>query len=332
LCRLSCLPNAGCPLATPFACYGRKVLCTTTEAACRAGSSFNAATLAASQRRLLQSTPLAGEEACVDCQNAIPALRQDVVLSCDCDTFIDVLADTTGVPCTQLLLPAGAILARRERSRSRCAWKRCRQQGCRSPAHLRWNSTPFKLSVLAASSTASSSRFRPGSHGGDGCRGQHRVRSLPAGGRPVLPAAGAVRTQGDTYAVSADASVHVTTNEDTDATTRMLYVLRWLLHRPLHLVAPVSQPLLQQPRRGGRLRWPGRQRHHVGWTDLLVVHLLQHHLERVAPSADSLTPYPRATPVCRGRASRSARPCACSCNARAASSIWPYAPMRCRRR
>jgi len=229
-------------LDTPYACYGRKVQCTRTEAECHAGSSFYASTLVAAQRRLLQvdpSAPLAGQEACVNCQNAVVAMRQDVVLSRDRDTQIDVSVDAAGVPRTQLLVPAGAILTKGDQPlslrvepvpASTLSFPRSPPSDQSSlpagPFLFSTNvlSTPFKLSVLSGSGAASSSAAS--------IQGRVVVTAAvdnivydpfqPAGdptGPPQVPC----ELQGATYAVRADASVYVNTDEETGVNTPTPY-------------------------------------------------------------------------------------------------------------
>jgi uncharacterized membrane-anchored protein YhcB (DUF1043 family) len=123
LCRSNCLSYSGCSLKAPYACFGRRTPCTTTQAACVSGSGF------AHRRRLLQlssstggaeptptpeptpdpDTPQAGQEACVNCESNVVAATQIVQLSPNTDQWIDVSVDAAAVPRTQLHIPAGTF-------------------------------------------------------------------------------------------------------------------------------------------------------------------------------------------------------------------------------
>jgi len=113
VCRRECLPFNGCPRDKPYSCVGRKESCTPDRATCEPPTQT-----ILTRRRLMQLSSSTGgappeqtrgQEACINCENSIPAIPQAVVLRSDADQTIDVSIDGAGVPHTQLHIPAGSF-------------------------------------------------------------------------------------------------------------------------------------------------------------------------------------------------------------------------------
>jgi len=110
LCRLSCLPFAGCPLSRPYYCSGRREQCVASVDECKPTPVIVQNMVSSMELFADGASALEVPETCTgNCEKFIPAIPQTLIVPDNAPVEVDVSVDAYNIERTRLVVPAGAF-------------------------------------------------------------------------------------------------------------------------------------------------------------------------------------------------------------------------------